>query len=193
MSNNISIKDLKEKVKGKWSLVLEDLAPELAEAMAELPAHVSCPVHGGVDGFRLFEDFNDTGGGYCNTCGAKADGLAMLAWVRGYSLRDAITDVCKWAGEELSKPTTALRKPLRQPKPKDRAKAYANIRKAWLESLPLAGTAGELYLASRGIWKENMPRSLRFHPGMPYSHWNKKTKKLDFYGVFPCILAPIKN
>ena len=59
---------------GQWLFILERLCPELGPAIARLGRHVPCPVHGGKDGFRLFKDAQQTGGGICNSCGAKADG-----------------------------------------------------------------------------------------------------------------------
>lgn len=74
--------------RGRWVELLSVLAPELEEAIdahnSRTP-HVSCPNHGGSDGFRLFAGsetgFNDTGGGICNTCGPQRDGFRMLTWV----------------------------------------------------------------------------------------------------------------
>ena len=74
--------------RGRWTEILSVLTPELEEAidahMSKTP-HVSCPNHGGSDGFRLFSTagtgFNETGGGLCNTCGPMRDGFRMLSWV----------------------------------------------------------------------------------------------------------------
>ena len=74
--------------KGRWMEILSVLAPELEQAMdahTSKRPHVSCPNHGGQDGFRLFTGvgtgFNDTGGGICNTCGPMRDGFRMLTWI----------------------------------------------------------------------------------------------------------------
>ena|GEM_PF-3875092 len=55
--------------RGHWLAILSRLAPELAPAIQRLGRHVPCPVHGGKDGFRLFRDAPETGGGICNSCG----------------------------------------------------------------------------------------------------------------------------
>lgn len=55
--------------------------PELSEAIKKAPNHVPCPVHGGKDGFRLFENWRETGGGVCNTCGAFPTGYRLLKWL----------------------------------------------------------------------------------------------------------------
>ena len=60
---------LSEKARGLWADILGELAPELMPAIEAGADHVPCPVHGGKDGFRVFNDFQETGGGVCNTSG----------------------------------------------------------------------------------------------------------------------------
>ncbi|KXS30453.1 MAG: P4 alpha zinc-binding domain protein, partial [Candidatus Gallionella acididurans] len=73
-------KELKQLASGRWESIVASLAPQLAQAIERLPHHVPCPVHGGVDGFRLFRDFDETGGGVCNTCGIQHDGHTLIMW-----------------------------------------------------------------------------------------------------------------
>jgi len=61
-----------------------------------IPNHVSCPVHGGEDGFRFFHDAPVTGGGVCNTCGAFKDGFRLLCWVNGWSFLQALFAIEVW-------------------------------------------------------------------------------------------------
>lgn len=175
----------------KWPYIFEDLAPELGNAMASAPYHVACPVHGGTDGFRLFNDYAKTGGGVCNSCGPRPRGFSMLAWVKGYQYHEAVEAVAKWLGENgEDTPQLKERAPVPPPKPLvDPAKAYASIRKVWTASLPLEASAAERYLRQRGIWPENIPKTLRAHPGLNYFDAKTKTD----HGVFPCLLAPIKD
>ena len=177
---------------GKWPYIFEDLAPELSEAMASAPHHVTCPVHGGRtgDGFRLFKDYPESGGGICNSCGAQPSGFGMLAWIRGYDIKDAIRDVAAWLDGDSRVPAPEPRKPVTVVAPQvDFAKAYTRIRDVWKASKDLQGSAAESYLASRGIWKDNMPKTLRAHDGLTYMHGKEKKN----YGKFPCLLAPIKD
>jgi hypothetical protein len=64
----------------EWSEVFSEI-PELAEAVRANGKHVPCPVHGGKDGFRLFENWRKTGGGICNTCGDFPSGWDILRWL----------------------------------------------------------------------------------------------------------------
>ena len=60
--------------RGRWLDIFRAFAPALDDACLRVGRHVPCPVHGGKDGFRLFEDAAETGGGICNTCNG---GIAM--------------------------------------------------------------------------------------------------------------------
>ena len=78
---------------GHWKEIFLALAPSLKHAVEHAGHHVACPVHGGVDGFRLFPNYETTGSGICNTCGAKTDGFSMLMWVNNWTFRQAINAV----------------------------------------------------------------------------------------------------
>jgi len=108
--------------KGQWHRILAALAPALEAAIKRAGRHVPCPVHGGKDGFRLFRDFDETGGGWCNTCGPRAEGFTVLMWVNRWSFREALEEV----GKLLSAPlhqypkeanVTAIKRPLPALKP----------------------------------------------------------------------------
>lgn len=77
--------DVRNAAHGRWNWIFSGLAPELELALNKPGRHVACPIHGGHDGFRLFRDFEDTGGAVCNTCGAKPDGFAVLQWLKGWN------------------------------------------------------------------------------------------------------------
>lgn len=183
---------LLENASGHWAHIFEDLAPELAEALSVPGEHVPCPVHGGQNGFRLFPHFNETGRGYCNTCGPKNSGPSLLAWVKNYPLSRSVKEVAAWLEKNKG---TIHERPLRPeyvPKPKiDPLVARAKLLDVWHSSVPLVGTPAETYLVHRGIWRENLPSTLRAHPGLPYYHL--KDKKTEYLGTFPCLLAPIIN
>lgn len=193
--------EIKAEAAGNWPYIFADLAPELGPAMEANGEHVACPVHGGRDGFRLFEDYAHTGGGVCNTCHKKGDtpanGFAMLVWVKsrsqaGYDFRDALREVASWLRGEAVNPTIAHRPPPPPPTPKfNPEKARASIE--WIRSRArdLKGTPAELYLRKRGIWPENQPRSLAFHPSLRYYHGKPPNTKL--LGEWPAMVAKVTN
>lgn len=184
--------DVTKEAEGNWSFIFGALVPDLGPAMEKIGHHVSCPVHGGKNGFRLFPNFHQTGGGYCNTCGPQSNGFALLAWVRGYAFRDAVKEVAQWVRGDKALPAPIKRAPIAPPKVEDFTKARNAIQRDWAASMPIRGTIGEAYLASRGIFPENIPPTLRFHQGIKYfQHVNGKD--LEDLGTFPCLLAPVKD
>lgn len=94
----VNISDLISRASGRWIEILFALAPGLHQAIAQFPRHVPCPVHGGIDGFRLFNDAPANGGGVCNTCGYKASGFALIAWANGITWYDAVCQVDQFLG-----------------------------------------------------------------------------------------------
>lgn len=83
---------------GRWEQIFSSLAPELSAAMERPGRHVPCPVHGGVDGFRLFPDYNERGCGVCNTCGIKTDGIEMLMWLHNWSFKETVRRIAECIG-----------------------------------------------------------------------------------------------
>jgi phage/plasmid primase-like uncharacterized protein len=57
---------VRTQARGHWRAILQPLAPALEPALERPGRHGPCPIHGGADGFRLFRDVNETGGGICN-------------------------------------------------------------------------------------------------------------------------------
>jgi len=182
--------ELKQAASGKWHFIFEDLTPELAEALAAAPEHVACPHHGGTDGFRFFSHYNETGRSVCNTCGAMRSGVDTLMLAKGWDLKTALTELEQWLDKDAGEVRDIVRPAPPPPRPKvDPAVAYRRIREVWTASLPIAGTPAQHYLQNRGIWLNNIPSTLRAHPGLPYVHG----KERSFFGRFPCLLAPVRN
>jgi len=181
--------EVKSAATGRWNAIFEDLAPSLQAAIAYAPYHVTCPHHGGDDGFRLFEHYNDTGRSVCNTCGVQSSGIDTLMLANGWTFPDAIRKVGDWLKLEAQRPAKTSRPPPPMRPRVDPAVAYRRLKEVWQASTPIAGSPAEKYLAARGIWPENIPVGLRAHPGLPYVHGKERT----FYGKFPCLLAPIRN
>jgi len=185
-----SWEELASEARGKWPYILQDLTNDaLGDALHSPGNHVGCPVHGGSDGFRLFKDFAETGGGVCNTCGPFPTGFLILKWLKNYTSKDAFREVAMWLKGEEYTPTIVHRKPIVSKPKMDPAKAALKIALAWQGSKAISGTAAERFLEKRGILRENIPRILRFHPGLNY--WSAAENKS--YGEHPCMLAPITD
>jgi len=103
---------LKAQSVGRWLEIISHLAPQLSQACKNPGRHVKCPCHGEQDGFRLFEDASETGGGYCNQTGAYPDGLALLQWTNNWSFIETLEAVVDYlgilGGNERTKPVRKI-------------------------------------------------------------------------------------
>ena len=95
---SFDVNEVRTAAEGRWPEICAALAPQLAPALERIGTHVPCPVHGGQDGFRLFKDFPKSGGGICNTCGAKPDGFELISWVNGWSFSKTVNAVAATLG-----------------------------------------------------------------------------------------------
>ena len=198
--NTTAIKSdlVRNAARGDWLFVLDSLAPELERAI-EKPGkrHIGCPVHGGNDGFRLFRDADISGGGICNSCGAKPDGFSLLMWLRDWSFPEALSAVANVLGLSFDptpqKPVVVRKSAFVQSKStmdNDRIKAI--LRSVWLESTSIHHPDAKpvkLYLQSRGL-DSAIPDwpSIRFHPNMRYLNEDGK-----LIGSYPAMIALVEN
>ena len=80
MTTTIKKEDVKAAAAGQWQRVFETLGfPDI-----EIGVHGPCPKCGGTDRFRLFDDFNETGGmicgaGGCNVASGRTISRSMVA------------------------------------------------------------------------------------------------------------------
>jgi putative DNA primase/helicase len=189
-----TLDELKARSAGKWDHIFQDVAPMLRSARATGGAHVECPVHGGNNGFRLFNDYNESGGSVCNTCGAHPFGLSTLAWLfekehKKDAFAHAVKVLCRWLAVPVETRSAMAHKAPVIRQIADPVKALSKLMQAWNTTLPIAGSVGEKYLVSRGIRLEDIPPTLRCNPSMPY--WDARTE--TELGRYPCLLAPIKS
>ena len=183
----IDAKEMKQRLKGGWERVLLALAPELLPAIEKAPRHVPCPVHGGNDGFRLFKNWQEDGGGICNSCGTFPDGFALIGWLRGWSFKETLHEVAQvLSGGALPAVT---RRPTPVAAGQDSAALKERLKKIYLEAHPLAepeAEAARRYLRRRHIQVYDVP-GLRLHPALPYY---QDGQEIDRY---PAIVAVFKD
>lgn len=187
--------DVEKMASGQWSRVLDALAPELHEALERPGRHVPCPVHGGKDGFRLYKDVEETGGGICNSCGAYPSGFSLLMWLKGWEFVETLGAV----SEVLGMRDQGMRPPIRQTRPaaaapkcsdEDLERIRLRLRLTWDGGVPITDRRAEparLYLARRGLRFLNLPECLRCHPALPYYEDGK------CLGSYPAILALVSG
>jgi phage/plasmid primase-like uncharacterized protein len=194
----IEARAVRERATGRWLDVLAALAPALAPALARIGRHVPCPVHGGQDGFRLFPDVAETGGGICNTCGTFPDGFALLMWANGWSFPDALSAVAQVVGLTAEEAPQIIWpfNPRPRPTAQDRQSLIAALNRAWTSSLdPTDRRAGPLraYLSRRGLSGVELDAEVvRFHPALGYWQRNEHDER-TLVGRFPALLALVTD
>lgn len=134
-----------------------------------------CPRCGGRDRFSINAR---KGVFHCRHCGVGGDVIRLVEHVEGCTFPTAIE---RLTGERPRLSPIIMRAPA----PKAFNDAKLNLARAdriWKETLPIAGTDGESYLARRGIVLDGVPDrgGLRWHPECPWGPW-PATK--------PCIIA----
>jgi phage/plasmid primase-like uncharacterized protein len=160
---------------GRWLEILPALAPALGPAVDRLGHHVSCPVHGGKDGFRLFEDAAATGGGVCNTCGGHADGFALLAWITGRPFSEVLHLVADflgiWGADGRPRRPTPARPPAastdRAEERTPRRDLAQLVERVWEGATHVPSRLAR-YLRGRGLAATQVPKTLRWHPELGY-------------------------
>lgn len=93
MVHRLDVAAVREAARGHWDVIFNALAPMLKPAMDKPGKHVSCPMHGGKDGFRLFPDYVQAGSCVCNTCGMFRDGFETLGWLHGWGFAQTLAKV----------------------------------------------------------------------------------------------------
>jgi len=184
---------VKDAARGNWEKVFRDIAPALAPAMdtasvGRRPRHVCCPVHGSKqqsgNGFRLFDNWRETGGAICNTCGPFSDGFKVLTWVTGQSFGLVLREVAvslglaqavrrgARAGQPVARSAApAAPAPQGMPESDDDLALRQRLSNVFRAAVPLdnpLAEPGRLYLQSRGLTL--LPEILRVHPGLHYYH-----------------------
>lgn len=188
----MEISEIKSLCRGRWDQVFRSVAPALNNAldtMHPVPKHVPCPVHGGKDGFRFFRDAVDTGGGICNTCGPRSDGIAMIAWVNDWTVGETLRELTEFlGGREISVPAPRVQRSEKDIR-EENEKLNKKLIETWQQSVqvhdPIAEPA-RLYLARRGLPTTIYP-SVRFHASLPY-YEGKQLK-----GKFPALVAMVED
>lgn len=185
-----------------WIAVLQTLAPDLATGLDRPGQHIPCPVHqDSVDGFRFFRDVDISGGGVCNTCGAKPDGFALLQWLFGWTFPTALAEVGRVVGlgdgrRIVAPPRRVItRKPIALRESADKAKTRLNA--VWREAKPVRSSEAAValrYCELRGIDAELLdPRRFRFSPALPYWEVSKTGDHPVLLGKFPALLALVTD
>lgn len=183
--------ELKRRMEGNWLNAFLNLAPELNAAVEKLGENVPCPKAGGIDGFRLFDDANYTGGGVKQAERVFPEGIGLLMWLNGWEFTKTYDELEAWLGGNRveARPVT---RPATRPKVVDETGMRRWLNKIWREAVPLADLMAypaKAYFNRRWLRASALVASdLRFHPCLNYK--NKQQETLGKYGA---ILALVRN
>lgn len=184
---------LRDQARGQWPRIVSRLAPEVYDAYQKgHRAHINCPMpsHGGDDDFRVFKDFEETGGAIC-TCGNFTDGFQVVRLRNNWSFPVVLKEVHEVLNG-ISSTNVVPFIPREKKEPEvDITKVKEALKRAIGASFPASSPEGSklwTYFLNRGIWpSESIMDDLRYAPSMPY-YYKKK-----FVGNYPCQLGIMRN
>lgn len=179
---------LKKRMEGCWLSAFSSLAPNLQYAIDHLGQNVPCPIEGGEDGFRLFNDANQTGGGVKQSERVIPEGIGMLMWINGWGFTQAFDELCAWLDGKPVSAGPQIVHAAALPKPVDNTQLRLWLNRIWSEALVMAHTSAfpaRVYFKRRGMLEAALSAcNLRYHPKLAYK--TKEGKTLGYYGAVLC-------
>lgn len=197
---------VRDAARGRWPEIMRALWSECDHALNETyiarKIHVTCPRHGSSkkkgDGFRFYSDFNETGGGICNTCGGANNGIDLLALMLGTSALNALEMVEHYLGMTRNQPAPQIKHPPPEPQTKgfskEEVQKRANVLTAlWEDSLELKDLPDDhhailYYAKTRGIDDLDYVKSqinIRYNPGSSHYLEGREQRNLPMLvGLF---------
>lgn len=94
----LDIATVKRTAEGRWEELITRICAMPAESLNG--KNQPCPKCGGIDRFRAFGDFAQTGGVFCNKCHDKqnGDGIATVMWACGLQFPEALKRIAAELG-----------------------------------------------------------------------------------------------
>ena len=167
---------------GLWFEIILSLASHLSGIIERGRRHGPCPLCGGKDRARCHNDFEDTGGIFCNQCGGGADGFAVLMWANGWTFPEALEAVKSYLDLDIGV-MSEPRPQIRTVTSKDWTLVQKKLERIWKEA-GLGASRLREYFEYRGL-PMTPPNTLRIHPSLEYWYDGES------HGKFPCMVARI--
>lgn len=192
MNYKIDADSVIKAARGQWDVVLPKIMPYFQNVSNRKRG--PCPVHGGKSNqaFRLLDDYVDTGGGACNSCGVFPNGVSLLMWASGMTFYEVIKELHDCVGSpdyqtviKLKPKVPVVDKEAEAALDKKILSSLLYVSKSWLHPAHPDAEPLRRYLSKRGL--KTVPDTLRFHPGLKYVHDDK-----DF-GKFPAMVALVTS
>ena len=163
------IEIIKTHASGRWPEILLHLAPHISTMIERGRRHGPCPLCGGKDRARCHDDFNETGGVYCNQCRGASKGLGVLMWANDWHFKETMQSVSDYLGLTNGRPLPPMKAPSQPTEPeKDWNRERQRLQAIWEGTVPDTGRIRR-YLESRGLFMP-APPTLRLHPNLNYYH-----------------------
>lgn len=186
-------RNLLAEMRGRWVEFYNENYPELSHAIDNCGKHVPCPLEGGKDGFSLFKDVNETGGGVKENLAddpIKPSGISLLKWLTGKDGTYVARSLYEWLDGKGYTPDEIKQANYRKPvDPVKMAKVEKWLKSTWnfakqLESKHYSATN---YLKGRKLGDIAMESNeLKFAFGS-YMHDGENL------GKFPMLVAKVSN
>ena len=198
---NEETRKLNETLKGRWDQVLPRLIPEISPAVDQGHTHhITCPFHGGVNDFRIFADFADSGGAICS-CGEWSDGWALLMHARHCSFFDAKKLLLEALGGSFDASNLPVRYvPTKDPDAVAKKDEFNKsvVQNTWSETLPLTDERASpvrRWFFNRQLHEIKAPlNNVRYHPALEYFDKPKGGKGRSVVThVGPAMVAMLTN
>ena len=98
MNHHYDIDTVRSAAVGQWPRIFESLAQILGEYLIRSERSCPCCPDGGKTRWRVYDDFDETGGCRCNVCGNWGNGFKFLEW----RLNQSFKEVLNLVGEFLN-------------------------------------------------------------------------------------------
>lgn len=197
----LEARQLKQDAEGRWETIFKCLSDKLGPSMERAPRHVPCPLRAGTDGFRLFKDWRETGGGVSNQDGPFRDGISLLMWLNDWSFPETLREIAEVLGGDagqIHSNSRAPQRPVYKPSAEELAERQrkndalrTTLNRVWTESIHHAEAEAlpmRHYLMGRGLFYYGLPETLRYHPALPYYDDGKVLR-----GSYPAMVAIVQN
>lgn len=192
----ITFKDVKEVARGRWGSILATLVGGIMIDAIERGSarHSTCPIHGGEKPFRVFKDFETTGGCICSQCGGFNDGFSFLQELYAWTPLQALNEVAATLGIDSNTEREARPLPERSIVKKEVISAEEVIKRGdkintiWGQGLSVQDNGSEpmiRYIFNRGLDIVKTPLTLKMVLAHSYYEENK------FVANFSTMLAQV--
>lgn len=184
--------DVHRAIDGRWRETLVDFGIDPSCLSGK---HSPCPVCGGTDRFR-FDDKDRRGTWICSQAcndGRKAgDGMTLVQKFNNWSFVETLNAFAGYLGFE-GRAVDRKAPPAPVQRPVEVAVVTQRV-KDLLSTMTAPDMVGDVvtYLTGRNVWPLPEPCGLYAHVGLEYRR-QSVSKSWVSEGVFPCIVAPVKD